>query len=391
MKAWIFALAALGCSATGAIAQGGFNPQAQARDALSQPFSGITTGGTVRRGLYPIQETGVSVQPVIDAARAFLAALDDKQQALVSFTVDDNAWRNWANIHRFPREGLSLEDMSPEQRDHAHALLQASLSAKGYRAARDIMRLNHHLAELVANFEDYGEHLYWFAVFGDPAPDEPWGWQIEGHHLIVNYFVIGDQIVMTPTFMGSEPISANSGKYAGTAILNAEQEQALRLMQSLSTDQQKVARLGDKQGRSENLAEMFKDNITIPYRGLAAADMTPMQRDGLMGLAALFVRNLRDGYAAVKMTEVEAHLDETHFAWIGDTDEDAVFYYRIHSPVILIEFDHQGPIALDGDRSKPTRRHIHTVVRTPNGNDYGRDLLHQHYDATANDPNHRHR
>jgi hypothetical protein len=26
------------------------------------------------------------------------------------------------------------------------------------------MRLNHHLAELVSNFEDYGEHLYWFTM-----------------------------------------------------------------------------------------------------------------------------------------------------------------------------------------------------------------------------------
>jgi hypothetical protein len=25
------------------------------------------------------------------------------------------------------------------------------------------------------------------------------------------------------------------------------------------------------------------------------------------------------------------------------------------------------------------RTHIHTVVRTPNGNDYGKDLLRQHY------------
>jgi hypothetical protein len=26
----------------------------------------------------------------------------------------------------------------------------------------------------------------------------------------------------------------------------------------------------------------------------------------------------------------------------------------------------------------PTRQHIHTIVRTPNGNDYGKDLLRQH-------------
>ena len=48
-----------------------------------------------------------------------------------------------------------------------------------------------------------------------------------------------------------------------------------------------------------------------------------------------------DGHARVQMEEVRAHLDRTWFAWIGETDADSVFYYRIHSPVILIEFDHQ--------------------------------------------------
>ena len=42
-----------------------------------------------------------------------------------------------------------------------------------------------------------------------------------------------------------------------------------------------------------------------------------------------------------------------------------------------VEFDHQSGVVFDNDY--PTRRHIHTVVRTPNGNDYGKDLLRQHY------------
>ena len=48
--------------------------------------------------------------------------------------------------------------------------------------------------------------------------------------------------------------------------------------------------------------------------------------------------NVDDGHAKALMSEVAEHLNETHFAWVGDTSEDAVFYYRIHSPVILIEF-----------------------------------------------------
>ena len=86
---------------------------------------------------------------------------------------------------------------------------------------------------------------------------------------------------------------------------------------------------------------------------------------------------MEPGQAAVKLDGGAAHLAETYFAWIGGYDEDSVFYYRIHSPVILIEFDHQRGIALAND--EPSRNHIHTVVRTPNGNDYGQDLLRQHH------------
>ena len=45
--------------------------------------------------------------------------------------------------------------------------------------------------------------------------------------------------------------------------------------------------------------------------------------------------------------------------------------------MILVEFDHQSGIVYENDT--PSRDHIHTVVRTPNGNDYGKDLLRQHY------------
>jgi hypothetical protein len=371
--------------------QGGFDPGGMARSALAEPFVGVTTDGTPESGLYGIARTGVSTALVADAARDLLGSLDADLRGKMLFAVDDSEWRNWANIHRFPRQGVSLAEMSPQQREKAHALLRASLSERGYRTSRDIMRLNHHLAELVSNFNEYGEHLYWFTVMGEPSATEPWGWQIDGHHLVINYFVLGDQVVMTPTFMGSEPVKATSGTYAGTSILELEQEKGLAFMQSLTPEQRQAAIVGAKEGRSENRAEMFKDNVQIPYAGLRADRLSPAQRDGLMELIGLYAGNIRDGHAEIKLDEARAHLDETHFAWIGGTGADDVFYYRIMSPVLLIEFDHQGPIALDGPRGTPTRNHVHTVVRTPNGNDYGKSLLEQHYEAFRNDAEHGHR
>jgi hypothetical protein len=73
---------------------------------------------------------------------------------------------------------------------------------------------------------------------------------------------------------------------------------------------------------------------------------------------------------------VLAHEGDTHFAWIGDPD--GTFYYRLHSPVILVEFEHMPGVIFDNDH--PSRRHIHTVVRTPNAGDYGVDLLRQHHE-----------
>jgi len=102
----------------------------------------------------------------------------------------------------------------------------------------------------------------------------------------------------------------------------------------------------------------------------------------LLELIEEYVGNMREGHAKVRMSEVAEHLDKTHFAWIGGTTPESVYYYRVHSPVILIEFDHQRRVA-PFRSSEPTREHIHTVVRTPNGNDYGKDVLRQHYKLHA--------
>jgi hypothetical protein len=46
--------------------------------------------------------------------------------------------------------------------------------------------------------------------------------------------------------------------------------------------------------------------------------------------------------------------------------------------VLLIEFDQQRAVSLPGDPNQPLRSHVHSMVRTPNGNDYGENLLQQH-------------
>ncbi len=344
---------------------------------LDEPFLGVTARGALEPNLFSIEATGVSTAPVVAAASTFLATLDAGQRERTLYPVDDLEWRRWANIHIATRQGVGFLEMTEPQRNAGFALLRASLSARGFQTARDIMRLEGHLADLLDDHHAYGEQRYWITVMGEPSLTQPWGWQIDGHHLVINYFVLGDQVVMTPTFMGSEPVRADSGPYAGTAILDAELEAGLALVNALDPGQRADAILTDAKTANSNRGELFQDNAVVPYEGLTLDRLSPAQKALATNLISLYVGKLSGGHADVKMTDILAHWDATRFAWVGGTAPDSVFYYRIHSPVLLIEYDHQTPVALEGP-DRPTREHVHTVVRTPNGNDYGKDLLRQH-------------
>jgi hypothetical protein len=348
--------------------------------ALAEPFKGVTAPDGRREGLFPLVKTGVSTDGLVAAARAFLAALTPEQRARTVFPVDDSEWRRWCNIDNglYVRQGTSLKAMDATQRAAARELMRATLSAKGLALADAVRRTDQTLRELNGDSPDYDEDLYFFTVMGEPSATAPWGWQIDGHHLVVNTFVLGDQVTMTPAFWGGEPVHTKTGKYAGNVILQEEQDTGLAFMRSLEPAQQALARIAARKEAADIKAGADSDNLVLPYEGLPAAKLSAAQKQRLLALAALFVNNQQEGHAKVKLDEVAAHLDETWFAWIGSDAPDAVFYYRIHSPVILIEFDHQKPIGVPGTPREVTREHIHVMVRTPNGNDYGKDLLRQH-------------
>ncbi len=353
---------------------------------LADPFKGITTNGQVEPGLFAVKSTGVSTAPVRQAAESFLAALSPEQRRKTMFDVKDDEWRKWMNQSFYVRQGVSFDEMSPAQREAAFGLLRASLSARGLTLTRNIMRLNHTLGELNDNnFAEYGEWLYHITVMGTPSATEPWGWQFDGHHAVINYFVLGDQVVMTPYFAGSEPVIAKAGKFKGTSIMEVEQSAALTMINGLDASQRAKAVLKVSKTGNEILTEAWRDNVVLDYAGIPASALSPAQRQQLLALVDLYIGNMDDGHAKVKMAEVERHLDRTYLAWIGGTTPGSVFYYRIHSPVVLIEFDHQRPANLRhlNNPDLPNVEHVHAIVRTPNGNDYGKDLLRLHYQQHA--------
>ena len=377
MRAVLFVIA--GCITTQLLwAQPTGRGGAQREAALAQPFKGIFFLDIPPANLFPIKKTGVSTEPIRQAAKAFLASLSAADRKKTVFPVGDIEWRKWDNRHRYVRQGVGFDKMTKGQRELAFNLLKTSLSARGLKQTQDIMKLNGTLAELTRRFDEYGEWLYWITIMGEPSATKPWGWQLDGHHVVINYFVLGDQVVMSPVFMGSEPVKAEAGKFKGAEVCQDEQDKGLEFIKTLDAKQRAKAIVSSEKGPTNNIGEAFRDNQILDYMGIRCSELTAKQKAQLLELIGVYVGHMADGHAKVKMADVKKHIDSTYFGWLGGTEKDSVFYYRIQSPVVLIEFDHQRPIALARSRT-PTRQHIHTVIRTPNGNDYGKDLLRQHY------------
>lgn len=369
---------------------------------FEEPFRGITTGGHVIPELYAPRPEGAPTLAMIEAVNALAARMSPEQRKASCFPVDSPQWRNWQNTELYvEHHGLRLDEVGEPLREAAMAVLRASMSPHGYELSRDTMRLNAFLGDIVGGPAVMGEWSYIFCLFGEPSATEPWGWQLFGHHLVLNCFVLGTQMVLTPAFWGAEPSYADYGPFKGIRLFEDEERAGLKLMRSFSAEQQKRAIIynsiigGDQPESRRHFADnlhfggAYQDNRIVPYEGLKGSELSATQRRDLMDLVDKYLACLPEGPRAARIAEVEHHLAETHFCWIGGFSEASAFYYRVQSPVTFIEFDHHAGVFLTN--AEPAKFHVHTIVRTPNGNDYGFDLLRQHYQsAPHHQPQHHH-
>jgi hypothetical protein len=364
---------------------------------LDEPFVGITTDGIVRAGLYDVDEPGdggAAGAAVVAAAREFLDSLPGADQRFGALQpLDSPHRRRWTNAFTtWLPPGLLLDDLTPAQRDAAMRVVASSMSAAGLDATRNVMKLNEALGDLIGLYRDtLRQWVYWFTIFGEPSEHEPWGWQLMGHHLVLNGFVLGDDVIVSPVFMGAEMVELDEGRFVGIKAFVDEHERGLEMVRSLSDAQQDQAILY-RSMRSEDLpAELAgrvdgrhrggagRDNLVIGYQGIRASELDSNQRDGLVALIETYLG--RSAQAGADLARAKRHLDETYFAWIGDPDEDGPFYYRVHGPAVLIEFDHHAGIFITADEPQPF--HVHTIVRMPNAGDYGMALLDQYRERRA--------
>jgi hypothetical protein len=356
---------------------------------LDEPFVGITTDGHVRPGLFDLGEGGASTTPLVAAAREFLESLDGDDQRFAALQPLDSVHRRrWTNAFAtWLPPGVLLDDLTPVQRDAAMRVVATSLSAAGLAATRNVMKLNEALGDLIGLYRDtLREWVYFFTIFGRPSDHEPWGWQLMGHHLVLNCFVLGDQVIVSPVFLGAEMVELDEGRFVGIKVFADEHERGLEMIRSLSGQQQDRAILyhsmlsadlppelaGRVDGRHRGGAG--RDNLVLPFEGIRASELNGAQRERLLTLIEIYLG--RGAHGEADLARAKRHLDETFFAWIGDPAEDGPFYYRVHSPVILIEFDHHPGIFITAEEPQPF--HVHTIVRMPNAGDYGMALLAQY-------------
>lgn len=355
-----------------------------------EPYVGVTENGTSRPGLYRLDGTGTSPSYAVAAARDYLDGLAPHQRVVGALPMDAPEWRLWTNaVPTWHPKGMRLERLDPGDRDRALAVIGASLSPTGYAQVRAAMALNANLGELVDDYRDtLTEFAYWFTVFGTPSGQDPWGWQLMGHHVDLHCVFVDGQVVYAPVFLGAEP-TTGTGRFTGVQAFGDETDIALAFRRTLDADREDEFLMGSSllaadlppelagPWNGRHLAGAGSDNLILAPEGIVATRLPADQRDGLVELIRVYLDRLPAESAERTLALVREHLDETRFSWRGGHDDECAFYYRIHSPVFLVEYDNHPGVFLANP--EPARFHVHTIVRAPNGNDYGRNLLAQHY------------
>ena len=312
------------------------------------------------------------------------------REAVVRPLDDNTARTNWSNLPNSmaPRTGLSVKEMSAEQRRAFHAMMISALSSQGYLKSATIMWHEDPLREMFESMiasapvdedrraqgrefaKNYDAELFFVHVFGDPASKD-WGWMATGHHFAVNFTVVGNRIGFTPMFLGASPQVLPEGRYAGWHVLEHEGKRALELLASFTPAQ--LSQVVVSETADGGLFAGPGNTSPRPETGIKASQLDPVQRLLLDALVEEYLGDASDEAAARQRASIAADGAETlRFSWWGPTDQPRGRYmYRVHGPSILIDYIRE-----------PSRggghNHVHAIMRDPS-NDYGSDWLERHY------------
>ena len=303
-----------------------------------------------------------------DAAKKFLATLDEAQRGKVVFDFKDSAQRkHWSNLPTtmVPRAGLRMGDLTSAQREAAMAVLAAALSPQGYQKVLQIVQGDEMLKRNDGGGGGggrsmFGKDEYYISFLGQPSTTEPWMIQFGGHHLGINITLAGDNGTLTPSHTGAQP---SVYEFEGKTVrpLGRENDKAFALVNSLDEAQRKQAILGAQM--HDLVLGPGRDGQTIQPEGIKGSALTEKQREMLLDLASEWTGIMNEAAAKAKMDELKKNVAEMWFVWSGPTEKGSAAYFRIQGPTVIIEY---APQRLGGDATK----HIHTIYRDPT-NEYG--------------------
>ena len=305
------------------------------------------------------------------AASKFLETLSARQKAKTQFSFAEQERYNWHYVPK-NRKGISLSDLSDNQRKAAMNLLRTALSDTGYNKTIAIIELEAVLREVEgrSSNDDYRDPgKYYFSVFGTPVADSIWGWRLEGHHISFNFSTENNKLVSgTPGFLGANPAIVLSGPEKGKQILKDETELGFALLHTLDAMQMEKAIINvEAPGdiiTAANRKAIISDTGGILYRELNGA-----QQKKFLQLLSIYIHRYTRLFAMDMMQDIEiAGLTNLRFAWAGGQQPGNPHYYRIQGPTIIIEYDN----------TQNNANHVHTVIRDLK-NDFGGDELLEHY------------
>ena len=306
-----------------------------------------------------------------NAAKAYLNALSPELRARSIFPLDSDERLNW---HFVPleRKGVALREMTSAQKHLAEALLSAGLSQQGIIKAHTIMSLDQILKDMEqGKGPERDPEKYYVTIFGEPSEQGTWGYRFEGHHISLNFTVVNGRIASSPSFFGDNPAEVKEGPRKGLRALMREEDLGRELIKSLDDAQRNIA-IVDKTAPKDIITfDSRKAALNGQPNGIPFSKMSAKSKQVLTDLVAEYATNFPPQIADFRMDQFRKNQGNLYFAWSGGIEKGEPHYYRVQTPVFLIEYDD----------TQNNANHIHSVWRDYAG-DFGEDLLAQHYQAS---------
>lgn len=303
-------------------------------------------------------------------AEKFLNSLNIEQREIILLPFDNSSKSDWHYLPAasYARTGISLGQLSSEQKNLFFKLLRSSLSETGYSKTKQIISLENVLAELSGNSTYRDPEEYYVAFYGNPEKEKLWAWSFQGHHLSLNFTFADGKMSVAPRFMGANPATIKSGKRKDERTLAKEEDLGLQLINALSAEQKDKAIFSERAPYDIVTGTASEVDPLKPV-GIKLQEMSAANQQLLLKLIDEYLATIPDELAEERMKRLEKEeTGDIRFGWAGATEPGWGHYYRIQGKSFLVEFDN----------TQNNANHIHSVWRDFDG-DFGRDLIREHY------------